>query len=621
MTDHARADLQTHHPAGHARTGLRHPRPRCQVASLLSTGTGAVWPLAVMLALAVSLPSAAAEPGQGSDPHEPAPTGGPAPVSSVEVASLRNDLTAGDLRPLTSLPWSPGDDGDQAPAADPSMDEVLERIFLEPDRDVLHAVLAGYLQVLPLEQFPAALDRCIALAGSCRPDFLVDLMLTVWATRDPAGCWDHARGLFDLLFLPRLGWQGLTARVAGVDFRPAPNPDAVAASSHVISESALAGLSWQLQTADLPRDQRVRIVREMSNLWLDTMHVPPPTTRRDLDREPAAADRFEVLTLPDRWFRAPLSRRWGSGNDGSPSVVRQLAWRRMILADPQSAPAIVLASTRHNADAATGEPGFRPRTPRSTLLHVWAMADHAGMMEWATKTPPGEQGRDSPDARQAGAEAALRTHVRAWLMPDADPATRDAWLAEASRQNRLEEDDPASDFLEIWAWRDPAAALRAAIELDDGYLLELVMQAAAFGPGPGCPDHATHHGLGVLRTFDFPEMTGPMEAGYFSGWIYVMEQWSDVDIGECARFGVELLWNHDGALRNEFLGVLEGGFGPWDDGVIDYTVRALRMWAMWRPDEMRQWIEGIGHEGLRAALRALHADPAGQDGPPQPGVP
>ena len=232
------------------------------------------------------------------------------------------------------------------------------------------------------------------------------------------------------------------------------------------------------------------------------------------------------------------------------------------------------------------------------------------MMEWAANGPTIEENPLRVQEPDEEWEAVVRLHVRAWLMPDVDAVTGETWVAQArATAGTRDEGDLLVEFFETWAQRDPAAALRAAMDLGDGEVLSRVMYAAVYGARP--PHNATHHGLGVLRTFDFSAVTESMRPGYFDAWITIMEQWGDVDIGECARFGVEFLWNEDYADRELILQLLAGDIPEWDGDVLDRTFCALRAWAMWRPDEMKRWIDGIGDESLRAALTSLHADPGG----------
>ena len=70
----------------------------------------------------------------------------------------------------------------------------------------------------------------------------------------------------------------------------------------------------------------------------------------------------------------------------------------------------------------------------------------------------------------------------------------------------------------------------------------------------------------------------------------IMEQWSDTDAAACARHGT--LWN----LRTEIftkrrmIRLWSGYEGPDDGSVDDRHFGSLRIWAMRKPEQMRQWI-------------------------------
>jgi hypothetical protein len=89
-----------------------------------------------------------------------------------------------------------------------------------------------------------------------------------------------------------------------------------------------------------------------------------------------------------------------------------------------------------------------------------------------------------------------------------------------------------------------------------------------------------------------------------------MSQLGDVDIGEAARYGFDLLLRIDYVPRDGLLKFLTGhDVYPDEGGILDRTFCALRVWAVVRPKEMKAWIGTIKHEEMRKALTWLLEHP------------
>ena len=503
----------------------------------------------------------------------------PAPVSTVEIPTVRNDLRPDDFQPLTSLPWSD---------ADTPLHQVLERIFLEPDEAIRYAVLAAYLRSIPVAAFEQAFDACIALEGEQQPDRLIAFLLPIWAGRDAEGCWRKVRGLFDLIFMPHVSWLGIDDWGTTRPPIEVPNPDAVRQSSYRISERALTTFATALKKSDLPRERRVSILLEFAVLCLDHMHALPADNRPDSRQYQLNYGVVDALGLDESSFSGPTAMRWlevsEKVRDFSDYPRVEILRRRVIAGDPSRAPEIILADTGKTSP------------PAHSLLQIWAQADYPAMLAWAEA--------DDPELHL------VKASVKGWLMVQVDEATRQRWLDEVSA-------DPSSPdrwhLLKGWAARDPAAALAHG----DEDTLEMLLSDMVQGPYGSHTSNTWHFGLGVLRHFDFSAIPGHEQwPGLLETWHIFMEFWGDVDIGECARFGVDFLWSYDYADRENILDLFGGDDTVWFDGcVVDRTFCALRVWAVWRPEEMKRWIDGIGDEELRAALTWLQANPWGHGNP------
>ena len=92
-----------------------------------------------------------------------------------------------------------------------------------------------------------------------------------------------------------------------------------------------------------------------------------------------------------------------------------------------------------------------------------------------------------------------------------------------------------------------------------------------------------------------------------------MEQWDSMDVAAAAKFGLAYLIRTDYAPRNGLVRFFSGDniYGG-EDGMIDRTFCALRMWAVVRPGEMKEWINTVEDEALRKALFWLVDNPWGK---------
>src|SRR4029079_10626197 len=100
------------------------------------------------------------------------------------------------FEPLTTLPWK---------KPDATIDSVLDAIFRQANQSIHDIVLSEYLRTIPVDGIGKAFERCIDLEGTQTPDRLVDLILPVWAKRDPKTCWKRTRELFRVVGIED-GW-------------------------------------------------------------------------------------------------------------------------------------------------------------------------------------------------------------------------------------------------------------------------------------------------------------------------------------------------------------------------------------------------------------------------------
>ena len=78
-----------------------------------------------------------------------------------------------------------------------------------------------------------------------------------------------------------------------------------------------------------------------------------------------------------------------------------------------------------------------------------------------------------------------------------------------------------------------------------------------------------------------------------------------------ARFGLRTMLQDKVVPREELIRMYDGREGSSDDAINDRTFCALRMWAVVKPDEMREWIRTVEGEDMQKALTWLLEHPWG----------
>ena len=125
----------------------------------------------------------------------------------------------------------------------------------------------------------------------------------------------------------------------------------------------------------------------------------------------------------------------------------------------------------------------------------------------------------------------------------------------------------------------------------------------AYGKAAELTVYSNNRGSNVFRaiftTFDNYIVPIPDEILYT-----IMEQWSDTDAAACARHGVR--WNLRTRLftKKRMIRLWTGYEDPDDGAVDDRHFGSLRIWAMRKPEQMRQWVraEPLDDDVRRALL-------------------
>ncbi len=503
-------------------------------------------------------------------------------AASLALAE-RNPIKPSDFKPLTELPWE---------KSDASLEEVLEAIYLEPNMAIRYPVLAEYLRVIPGSQLETAFDRCIALEGFQTPSQLVELFLAIWAGRDPDSCWRLTQKLFHVVGIEG-GWLAYDSWNAR-DKITVQDLEAIRTSTFWLDSSALASFPLGVDRSEVPVEERVRLMKEFIETWLAAFHSWPGDLWSHYD--------FDARSLM-YVFRASDSELKGFINQSHylyDKAAVELALRRWLKTKPSAAIDVLQVGremkwTTHNGTSP------EPWRPPPELLMLWADADLPATVRWAKELDP-----HNPGAAEA----------KGFLMGRVGETTRESWLSEARKEDagKDAENDAVKSLLGGWAQWDPHPALEAALATNDFDAIVRVATDAAYGPFPGHPHNTTHFGLGVIKEFDVAKIPAEIRMSILrdGGWEAIMEQWGDIDIGETARYGMDVILRTDYVPRDGLIRFLSGeDVYPDEGGVLDRTFCALRVWAVVRPEEMKAWIATLKDTEMQKALTWLLDHPWG----------
>ena len=495
-----------------------------------------------------------------------------------------------EFEPLVELPWEkPGR----------SVDQVVEAIFREPDPDIRYPVLLGYLQTLPVADLPKAFDLALEMEGRHEPDRLVAMMLGLWAKRDPRSAWERTKALFKVVgiedgWLSYDTWAGMRNRITVVDRA------SLAKSNFWLRRDTLTAFPLGVEESSLSEPERRQYLKDFSTLWIETFSTWPGGAESPLAEPIEAGDVVRAFHRDLVDFQKP-----GHAVDFSdPRTCFEIGMRRWLASEPKEGLKVIQRirglswpDPAHN---------LKPRTAFVTpaLLLIWAKADPAGLQAWAETTK----------------EKADQTH--AWrakciLMSMVKPEVRDRWLKSLDAMAP----DDFNKCLETLADWEPGLAWERAVRSKDDDLIWQIFRNIGCGLWPGHLSNTSRAGCDFIEKIDFTKYPEDVRKMIFEGVndTRLPEQWGDFDLGACARWGLRYLLSGDsGVPRSNMIALLGGDDTFASDGdIIDRTFCSLRVWAVWRPDEMREWIKTQEGEDLKEALTWLLDHPWG--GPKEEG--
>ena len=482
-----------------------------------------------------------------------------APMLSAQQPFLKPH----DFKPLTERPW-----GDPASS---DATAVIERIFLEPDFHIRYSVLKSYLEVVPLDQFGKAFDAAIRMEGTQLPDHLVSLMLRIWAKRDPESALQRVDQLFEVV-----GMEGWLHFGYGIDNEAitVQNHEAIQKSRFWLKRDTLTSFADGVDVSTIGGDKKRRLFESFSQQWF-----------RRFDTWPRDRQRDDFRDLPDLIRSLDKGELPGHTGNLQGKLEMEISMRKNLVAHPEEAARIIETyETRYRAELS------------AEFLLLWSKLDATGMRKWAeARAEPLDVDRDGWIAKCI-------------LFQQADEETRRKWL------NDLRPDEKDIALAELVGW-EPEIAMEEALRTKDA---EIISGVLPFSVDAFDVANANLAGFDFLSRFDLSRLPEDvLDSRKVETVTYIMEDWGEVDIGACARFGIRCLKHSSWADWEGLCGVFTGSERISDHGsVLNRTLAALRVWAVVRPDEMKAWIATEPDPELRKALTWLLEHPWGQDSEP-----
>jgi hypothetical protein len=497
------------------------------------------------------------------------------------------------FRVLSGLPWKePGS----------TRKTVLERIFQEPHTLARREVLREYLHTaLPVEEFPAAFDECVALEQANFPGAMAEFVIRAWAERDPAAAINRCQTLFDLV---------IEGAPRGFDEWKTPirvsNLEKARASSYWFGDRGVVHACWKgLAASTLPPERRKELEAEFREAYVRRFQEDLPADIEEPSQVWAIRFQSSYVEHPptissDAGMRVEFFRLLGASPEEIPGMLKwpnetpkDITFPRALIrwmnGDGRKAPQILdrildVYDPRHyyRDDDATMD-----LVPVEFLVE-WAILDRAGFMAWV-----------DGNFHTCGwrAKAVYLTVMPKESEYEVISKTR------AFRRNHQEE--LKSKFDKLWITLDPYNAI-PWLSRDGDYSINEALDDLWRSDPPA------NYWRSVIAAYTNRDRRG----GGNEAWGVTMV-WARVDFtamikqyglpwclrsGEYKKSEVPRMFSNRQALEN--------GSG------LHNTLSALRTWAILRPKEMRAWIDKETFPpDLREALLWLLDNATGGIGP------
>ncbi len=517
---------------------------------------------------------------------------------AVSAAVEFPKLAEADFAPLTAIPWEQGGDSGEKIA----MPQVLRALYGEPNLGIRYRLLEEYLRFIPLSEMEAAFNLCVPLEGTEKPDHLVAFLIAIWADREPKGCWRWVQKLFAVAGLESdaLDLDSWTHEVEVHDL------EGVRASSFWIDRSALKGFPLIIDRSNLlTSNEKVEILKEFSGRWFAAFaewpgfapgeHVKGYATRSDPKGNASLLDEFRRRLLVTK---SEIESDLSALRTGNEQYGTEVVMRRIVVANPLFAPELVKIARRRNA-----------RVPSDEFLLLWARKDVGGMSRWVEtllpKTVPWEE-------RDLESYEKLEIRAKGVLLSLVEEGTRERWFNPPGDSSDEEKQEHVRALLASWARWDLQRAIEwAGRKTITKAAMELVNRAVY--DWSNSDFRRSRYAFQVLSSFDFSKLPPAVDKAVLGDAYSFMEQWDSIDVASAAKFGLAYLLRTNYAPRKGLIAFFSGKdiYGG-EDGMIDRTFCAMRLWAVVRPGEMKEWIKTVDDAELRKALLWLAEHPFGK---------
>jgi hypothetical protein len=491
------------------------------------------------------------------------------------VVSAQSQAAASDSDPsplhlkfrvLSSLPW-------KVPGATRKM--VLERIFSEPDILARGEVLREYLHTaLPVEEFPAAFDECMALEQADFPDATAEFLIRAWAERDPAGAINRCLTLFDLVI------EGAPLQV---DAWKKPirisNLEKARASNYWFGTRGVVHACWKgLAAAALRPERRKELESQFRGAYLRRFGAQLPARIEDpykawVRRYRSSYGEHPDTTSSDAQLRAEFIRMLTAAPEEIPGMLKwpaeppsDITFPRALIhwmnGDASAAQKIVerILDYYDPRQFYRGDSALMDMIPAEFLVE-WAILDRAGFMAWAET--------------QGGSRAQA---VYLAVMPKGNKTE----LGEMnSKAQQWHHEGPPSTFDKLWLALDPGHAVPWQYRYGDSYNVEDSLDDLRRSSPPAnfWRDTIAMYASSTLM----------VDANKTWG---VAAVWARVDLAAMIKqCGLPWCLRSGNYNRSQLARMLSNQQALENDTDLRNTFSALRTWALLRPEKMREWIE------------------------------